>query len=44
MMRHPTTKDHERLTAQKLIRQHEGVRSHPYIDSVGKVTIGSGVI
>ena len=34
--------DHYRAFTSRLIRHHEGVRTHPYIDTVGKVTIGVG--
>lgn len=30
------------VLAKKLLRQHEGIRSKPYLDTVGKVTIGIG--
>ncbi len=30
------------MTIEEQLRKHEGVRSHPYVDTVGKVTIGVG--
>ena len=38
----PKSQEYDRAFAAALIKEHEGVRSHPYIDSVGKVTIGVG--
>ena len=40
--RHLTNYDHYRDFTAKLISAHEGVRSHPYVDTVGKITIGVG--
>ena len=37
-----TIYDHYRAFASQLIRHHEGVRTHPYVDTVSKVTIGVG--
>ena len=37
-----TQKTHHNEMAKALIRRHEGVRTHPYQDSVGKLTIGVG--
>lgn len=37
-----TQKTHQNEMAKALIRRHEGVRTHPYQDSVGKLTIGVG--
>lgn len=31
-----------RAMAEAMIKRHEGVRTHPYCDSVGKMTIGVG--
>ena len=41
-MKIPTSSTHHHALASKLVRHHEGVRSHPYCDSVGKITIGVG--
>lgn len=38
-----TIYDHYRAFTSQLIRHHEGVRTHPYVDTVGKVTIGVGL-
>lgn len=34
--------DHYRDFTARLIKSHEGVRTHPYHDTVGKITIGVG--
>jgi len=39
---HKTGKMLQAPLASRLIRRHEGVRAHPYTDSVGKLTIGVG--
>ncbi len=37
-----TIYDQYRAFTSRLIRHHEGVRTHPYVDTVGKLTIGVG--
>ena len=41
-MTQPTSRDYIKDIADKLVRHHEGVRTHPYQDTVGKITIGVG--
>lgn len=38
----PTQNDYLLAKASQIIRKHEGVRTHPYHDTVGKITIGVG--